>query len=105
MYLGAQLADFQWNTHQMTIQLPKNSSVVLRDRCPLYIFIKSKLGNCGIKVWVAADVKSFCDYKMQLYIWAGLMEQERRSRASSSNDMVCYIYGTGRGVTTDIYKL
>jgi len=41
---------------------------VLKDKCLFYIFIKLKLGKCGIKVWVAADAKSFHAYKMPLYI-------------------------------------
>jgi hypothetical protein len=40
--------------------------------------MKSKLGNCGIKVWVAADAKSFHVYKMQLYIGRTDAEREKK---------------------------
>jgi Zn-finger protein len=56
-------------------------------KCPFYIFIKSKLGNCGIKVWVATDTKSFHAYKMQTWILAGLTEQGRRRRGLQFSKM------------------
>ena len=31
------------------------------------MFIKSKPGKCGIKLWVAADAKNFCACNMQVY--------------------------------------
>lgn len=77
--------------------------MVLTDKCPFYIFIKSTLGNCGIKVWVAADAKSFHAYKMQLYIGRTDGTREKKQGLRILKDKVCYIYGTGRGVTTDNY--
>jgi len=61
--------------------------------------MKSKLGNCGIKVWVAADAKSFHAYKMHLYIGRTDGARVKKQGLRDLKDMVCYIYGTGGGVT------
>jgi hypothetical protein len=42
--------------------------VVLRCKCPILVFIKSKPGKYGIKLWVAADAKNFYACNMQVYI-------------------------------------
>jgi hypothetical protein len=81
--------------------LLKNSSVVLTDKCPFYISMKSKLGNCGIKVWVAADAKIFHANKMHLHIGRTDGARDKRQGLRVLKDMVCYIYGNGRGVTAD----
>jgi hypothetical protein len=41
--------------------------VVFRDKCPFYVFIKSKLRKYGIKIRVTADKKYFYAYNMQVY--------------------------------------
>ena len=33
--------------------------VVFRGKCPIRVFIKSKPGKYGLKLWVAADAKNF----------------------------------------------
>jgi len=33
--------------------------VVFRGKCPFCMFIKSKPGKYGFKLWVAADAKNF----------------------------------------------
>jgi hypothetical protein len=40
--------------------------VVFRDKCPFYVFIKSKPGEYGIKIRVTADVNYFYAYDMQV---------------------------------------
>jgi hypothetical protein len=41
--------------------------VVFRGKCPLCVFIKSKPGKYGIKLWVAADAKNFYACNIQVY--------------------------------------
>ena len=45
-----------------------NSSVMFRGKCPFCMFIKSKPGKYGIKLWVAADARIFmpaiCKYTL-----------------------------------------
>jgi len=54
--------------------------VVLRGKCPFRVFIQSKSGKYGIKLWVAADAKNFmpatCKYTLARVVGYG-----RRSRA------------------------
>jgi hypothetical protein len=50
------------------------------------VFIKSKLGNYGIKIMVAADAKYFYAYNIQ-YTLARLTEQGRRSGAFKLSKM------------------
>jgi len=40
--------------------------VVFRGKCPFHMFIKSKPGKYGIKLWVAADAKNFYACNMQV---------------------------------------
>jgi len=40
--------------------------VEVRGKCPFCVFIKSKLGTYGIKLWVAADAKNFYACNMQV---------------------------------------
>ena len=56
----------------MTHKLNKHTTigeqlVVFRDKCPNYVFIKSKPGKYGIKIRVNADAKNFYAYNMQVY--------------------------------------
>jgi hypothetical protein len=41
--------------------------VVFRDKCPFYVFIKSKLGEYRIKIRVIADAYYFYAYNMQVH--------------------------------------
>ena len=41
--------------------------VVFRDKCPFHMFIKSKPGKYGIKLWVAADAKNFYACNIQVH--------------------------------------
>lgn len=53
---------------------------VFREKCPFHMLIKSKLGKCGIKIWVAVHAKRCYAYKTK-YTHACPMEQGRRNRA------------------------
>ena len=50
--------------------------VVFREKCPFYMFMKSKLGKCGLLVMQRSFMPRTCKYTL-----ARLMEQGRRSRA------------------------
>jgi hypothetical protein len=63
---------------------------VFRGKCPFRVFIKSKPGKYGIKLWVAADAKKFYACNMQ-----------KKQGLLVVKDMVCHTYGAGRGVTID----
>jgi hypothetical protein len=43
--------------------------VMFRGKCPFRVFIKSKPGKYGMKLWVAADAKNFYIYNMQVIYW------------------------------------
>ena len=39
-------------------------SLVFRGKCPFHVFIKSKQGKYGVRVWVPAHAKNFYAYTM-----------------------------------------
>jgi hypothetical protein len=51
--------------------------VVLRGKCPFHMFIKSKPGKYGIKLWLAADAKNF--YACNMQEWWSMGEEARPS--------------------------
>jgi hypothetical protein len=69
----------KWHTHQINDKFDKKL-VVFRERYPFHMLIKSELGKCWVKIWVATDAKEFYAYKTQVYT-SQLMEQGGRSRA------------------------
>ena len=48
--------------------------------CPFHVFIKSKPGKYGIKLWVAAVAKNFMPATCK-YTQARVVKQGRRSKA------------------------
>ena len=75
--------------------------VVFKGKCPFHVFIKSKPGKYGIKLWVAADAKNFYACDMQVYTGKSGGVREKKKGLQVLKDMVCHINGTGKGVTTD----
>ena len=75
--------------------------VVFRGKCPFCVFIKSKPGKYGIKLWVAAEAKNFYACDMQVYTGKSDGVKEYKQGLQVVNDIVCYLCGTGRGVTTE----
>ena len=67
------------------------------------MFIKSKPGKYGIKLWVAADAKNFYACIMQVYAGKNGGIREKKQDLQVVKDMVCRMYGTGRGVTSDSF--
>ena len=76
--------------------------VVFRDKCPFYVFIKSKPSKDGIKVRVPADAKYFYAYNMQVYTNKTDGAREKKQGLWAVKD-VCHINGTGRGDTTEYF--
>ena len=70
--------------------------VVLRGKCPFHMFIKSKPGKYGIKLWFAADARIFMPATCKS---GGVGGKKQGLRVVK--DMVCHMYGTGTRVTTD----
>lgn len=76
--------------------------VCFRGKCPFRMYIKSKPGRYGIKIWAAADVQT--SYLCNLQVYTGklpgnLSEKNQGYRVVS--DLVQPYHGSGRGITTD----
>jgi hypothetical protein len=65
------------------------------------VFIKLKPGKYGIRVWVPAQSKNF--YAHTMYVYTGKTDEamEKKQGFRIVSCVVCYMYGTGRGVTAD----
>jgi len=74
---------------------------VFRGKCLFHLFVKSKPGKYGIKLWVAADAKNFYACNMQVIHWQEWWIREKKQDFRVVKYMVCHTYGTGRGVTSD----
>jgi len=68
--------------------------VVFRGKCPFHVFIKSKPGKYGMKLWVAADAKNFYACSMQVYAGKSGGVREKKQDLQVIKDMVCHMYGT-----------
>jgi hypothetical protein len=75
---------------------------VFRDKCPFYVFIKSKPGEYGIKIRVTADAKYFYAYDMQVQNDKTDGARKKKQGLSAVKD-VCHINGTRRGDTTEYF--
>jgi hypothetical protein len=49
MYFKAWSVNFKWHTHPLNTSFDEEL-VVLREKLPFYMLMKSKLGKCGIKI-------------------------------------------------------
>jgi len=76
---------------------------VFRDKCPVYIFIKSKPVNYGTKVGVAAVAKNFYSYNVEVYTGKTDGAREKKQEIRVDKGMVCHMYGNGRSVTADTF--
>lgn len=72
-----------------------------RGNCPFRVYMKSKPGRYGIKIWVAAE--STTAYILNLQIYSGMVDNRREINQGNRvvMDMLQPQYGTNRGVTTD----
>ena len=76
--------------------------VPFRGRCPFRLYIPSKPGKYGIKIWTICDAASYYTWKMQIYT----EKDERIGREVNQEtrvvlDMVKEIEKTGRNITCD----
>ena len=65
------------------------------------MYIKSKPGRYGIKVWAAADVQTSYLLNLQPYTGKFNGQREKNQGERVVTDLISPFYGTGRGVTTD----
>ena len=75
--------------------------VVFRGKCPFCVFIKSKPGKYGIKLWIAANAQNFYACNMQVYTGKSDGVKDKKQGLQIVKDMVCHMYRTGRGVGAD----
>ena len=68
---------------------------------PILCVYKAKPGKYGIKLWIAADGKHFYACNIQVYTGKSGGLREKKQGLRVVKDMVCHMYGTARGVTTD----
>jgi len=64
------------------------------------MLIKSKLGKCGIKIWVAVYVKRYYAYKTQVYTGLSDRAKKKKQGLRVVKYVICHMYGTRRGDTT-----
>lgn len=72
-----------------------------RGKCPFRVYINSKPGRYGIKVWVCSD--SDTAYILNSQVYTGMIDNKREENQGFRVvlDMVRPYFGSGRGVTTD----
>lgn len=72
-----------------------------RGKCPFRVYMKSKPGKYGIKIWVCADAKN--GYVCNLQVYTGMMNNQREINQGMRvvKELVSPYFGSGRGVTTD----
>ena len=75
--------------------------MAFKGKCPFRMFIKSKPGKYGIKLWIAADAKNCYACNMQVYTGKHGGVREKKKGLQVLKYMICHINGTRRGVTTD----
>jgi len=75
--------------------------VVFRGKYPFSVFIQSKPGKYGIKLWIAADAQNFYANNMQVHTGKNDEVREKKQGLQVVKDMACYMYRTRRGVTAD----
>ena len=63
------------------------------------MFIKSKPGKFGIKLWVAAKAKNF--YACNIQVYTGKSGGVREKKQGLRVVKICHMYGIRRGVTAD----
>lgn len=75
--------------------------VVFRGRCPFKVYIPSKPGKYGIKVWTCADVNTaFCS-NLEVYCGRQGHSPEVGQGSRVVMQMTSHLSGSGRGCTAD----
>ena len=72
-----------------------------RGKCPFRVYIKSKPGRYGIKIWVCAD--SDTAYICNLQVYTGMKNNQREVNQGMRvvSELAAPYYNSGRGITTD----
>ena len=74
---------------------------VFRGKCPFRIYMKSKPGRYGIKIWICADAQNAYVSNLQIYTGMQANKKETNQGQRVVMDLVKPYFGSGRGVTTD----
>lgn len=75
--------------------------VVFRGRCPFRMYIPSKPGKYGLKVWVICDAKT--SYCSNLQVYTGKTGNQREVNQASRvvMELAAHLLDTGRNITMD----
>lgn len=75
--------------------------VTFRGRCSFKVYIPSKPGKYGIKVWALCDAENFycCNFEVYLGKINGIAEKNQGPRVVKT--LASHWYGSGRNITTD----
>jgi hypothetical protein len=74
---------------------------VFRGHCPFRVYMKSKPGRYGIKIWVASDVET--SYIRNLQIYTGMQDGKKETNQGHRVvlDLSKHLQNSGRGITVD----
>lgn len=78
--------------------------VSFRGRCPFRVYIPSKPGKYGIKIWALCDAENFFCCNFQVYLGKVGDVAERNQGPRVVKTLSSHWYGTGRNVTTDNFS-
>ncbi|XP_047108243.1 uncharacterized protein LOC124777027 [Schistocerca piceifrons] len=72
-----------------------------RGKCPFRVYMKSKPGKYGIKIWICAEVKT--SYLLRTQIYTGMVDNTREVNQEQRVilDLMEPFLNNGHGVTTD----
>ncbi len=72
-----------------------------RGKCPFRVYMKSKPGRYGIKIWAAVD--TFSKFVLQLQVYLGKINNTKETEQGKRVvlDMVRPYFNSGRGITAD----
>ncbi|XP_047103745.1 piggyBac transposable element-derived protein 4-like [Schistocerca piceifrons] len=74
---------------------------VYRGRCSFKVYIPSKPGKYGIKIWCAVDCEQGYLTNLQMYTGRSGDVREVNQGKRVVLDLVCHLAGSGRNITTD----
>jgi hypothetical protein len=75
--------------------------VPFRGNCKFRVYIKSKSGKYGMKIWIFADAETFYCRNTQIYVGKERGRTETGQESRVVKGLVTPCYNSGRNVTTD----
>ncbi|KAI4470813.1 piggybac transposable element-derived protein 4 [Holotrichia oblita] len=90
-----------------TILLPNTQICVVerlaayRGNCSFRVYMKSKSGRYGIKIWVGADCETLYFLNLQIYTGMQDRKQDVIEEKRVVTDLIAPYYGSWRGITMD----